>query len=249
MSFYGILAGVLFREIHLPSFSMLGSVGVWLLAAGAGTVVDLLSTPGKSWGILDLQFAASVPASVFMFLSIAVSFGAQRTAYELLPDGAPEDADELPASFSTGAIRRRISTENINYFLIPLNVFNLLMCLASMGLAIAMTATKQSDAPASLFTISPLLTIAAAALGIVVAVSALYCRLKRIIRPFLKLLWVYASYISLWLFATAAGTLANEMFKPVYDPSLQTTLFDTTFVFQILSAVGWIVGIAIFSVA
>ena len=76
--FYGILAGFLFREIHLPSFSMLGSAAVWLLSSSAGTLVYLIAV-NDSWMALDLQFASNVAASVVMFLSISISFGASKS--------------------------------------------------------------------------------------------------------------------------------------------------------------------------
>ncbi|MDP2439283.1 MAG: hypothetical protein Q8P67_26340, partial [archaeon] len=76
--FYGILAGFLFREIHLPSFSMLGSAAVWLLSSSAGTLVYLIAVD-DSWMALDLQFASNVAASVVMFLSISTSFGASKS--------------------------------------------------------------------------------------------------------------------------------------------------------------------------
>src|SRR3989338_7813251 len=218
--FYGILAGFLFREIHLPSFSMLGSAAVWLLSSSAGTLVYLIAV-NDSWMALDLQFASNVAASVVMFISISISFGASKS-YVFLQQQKQSNKnslfffylffflsffflflfsflflflffffffrffffsnryettdDEEIQSFRTGSIEKRISAVKINYFLLPLSILNALECITALALAAALMASDSTGS--SLVLISGSVTIAAAALGILVAISTIVCRMR-----------------------------------------------------------------------
>lgn len=268
VAFYGILAGVLFRDIHLPSFAGLGSMGVWLMAADCGAFLLQINeqtiTPGHSavapmWPLGDVQFACSLATSFFMILSIGISFGAPSSTDAIVPGAADYEHIDYDShghgyeagdqQFRTGAVTRRISKESINRVLFPFTGVVVLFALISLSLAAALLAqqSEESDPDAyELVKIASALAITGSAVAILTSISTFVCRRLNLTHRVLKPGWVYLTFSALWFVAAAVGTLGNEMYKSQTNVDING-LYNATFAFQCLSSFASILGIALFS--